>query len=201
MKSLRFRRNKCLTFWGFLFFFFSFFLLLLIEIFSHNARQLTFFSEHNCTYHSILLFFHFQHFVLKKKKKIKNVMNDHLQYMFLFLFPMFRFLCFRSLLFYSRWYWRASESSYRFRIVSHSNKHAGSDPEAFLLRPVMAVTARVQPKSGWTVYAGSDFPHPFQLRFFFSPPPKKSWLILCKTDPDLIWMAWSGFGETHLVRK
>ena len=25
--------------------------------------------------------------------------------------------------------------------------------------------------------------------------------MLCKTDPDPIWMAWSGFGQTHLVWK
>ena len=29
----------------------------------------------------------------------------------------------------------------------------------------MAITANVQPESGWIVYAGSDFPHSFQLRF------------------------------------
>ena len=44
-------------------------------------------------------------------------------------------------------------------------KHAGSDPEAVWLRPVMAITACVQPESGRIVYAGSDFPHPFLLRF------------------------------------
>ena len=42
-------------------------------------------------------------------------------------------------------------------------------PDPFLaavwLRPVMAITASVQPESGRIVYAGSDFPHPFQLRF------------------------------------
>ena len=45
------------------------------------------------------------------------------------------------------------------------SNHAGSDPEALWLRPVMAVTASVQPESGRTVYAGSNFPYPFQLRF------------------------------------
>ena len=45
------------------------------------------------------------------------------------------------------------------------SQHAGSDPEAFWLRPVMAVTASVQPELGRVVYAGSDFQHPFQLRF------------------------------------
>ena len=36
---------------------------------------------------------------------------------------------------------------------------------------------------------------------FSSVFPKKAWIILCKTDPDLIWMAWSGFGQMHLVWK
>ena len=49
--------------------------------------------------------------------------------------------------------------------MCHPSKHAGSDPEAFWLRPVMAVTASVQPVSGRIVYAVSDFRHPFQLRF------------------------------------
>ena len=46
------------------------------------------------------------------------------------------------------------------------SKHAGSDPEAFWSRPVMATTASVRPESGRIVYAGSDFPHPFQFRFY-----------------------------------
>jgi len=29
----------------------------------------------------------------------------------------------------------------------------------------MAITASVQPDSDWIVYAGSDFPHPFQFQF------------------------------------
>ena len=45
------------------------------------------------------------------------------------------------------------------------SKHARPDPEAFWLRPFMAITARVQHQYGQTVYAGSNFPHPFQLRF------------------------------------
>ena len=44
-------------------------------------------------------------------------------------------------------------------------KHAGSDPEAFWLRPVKAVTASVRSESGRIVSAGSDFPHPIQFRF------------------------------------
>ena len=46
------------------------------------------------------------------------------------------------------------------------------------------------------VYARSDIPHPFQFRF-----SKKAWIIWRKTDPDPILMAWSGFGQTHLVRE
>ena len=46
-----------------------------------------------------------------------------------------------------------------------ASKHAGSHPEAFWLRPVMAITASVQPESGRIVLAGSDFALPFQFRF------------------------------------
>ena len=46
------------------------------------------------------------------------------------------------------------------------SKDAGSDLEPFWLRPVIAVTASVQPESARIVYARSDFPHPFQFRFF-----------------------------------
>ena len=75
------------------------------------------------------------------------------------------------------------------------NKHARSNSEAFRfgqlwpLRPVMAITASVQPEL--------DFPHPVRFRIF----AKKARITLCKTDPDPIWMAWSGFGQTHLVQK
>ena len=31
--------------------------------------------------------------------------------------------------------------------------------------------------------------------------PQKAWIIVCKTDPDPIWMAWSGFEHMHLVLK
>ena len=50
-------------------------------------------------------------------------------------------------------------------MIKAPSKHAGSGPEAFWLRPVMAITASVQPESGRIIYAGSDFPHPFLLRF------------------------------------
>ena len=79
---------------------------------------------------------------------------------------------------------------------TNPSKHAGSDPEAFWVRPVMAITASMQPESGWIIYAGSDFNILFNSVF-----PKKAWAILHKTDPNLILTAWSGFGQTHLVWK
>ena len=36
---------------------------------------------------------------------------------------------------------------------------------------------------------------------FSSVFPKKAWAILCKTDPDPSWTAWSAFCQTHLVWK
>ena len=36
-------------------------------------------------------------------------------------------------------------------------------------------------------------PHPTSCIRFRSVFPKKAWIILHKTDPDPIWMAWSGF--------
>ena len=74
------------------------------------------------------------------------------------------------------------------------------DLEAFYLRPVMAITASVQPESSRIVYVGSDFPHPFQLRFSFVFP-KKAWIVLCQTDPNPICMALSWFGQRRLVWK
>ena len=48
--------------------------------------------------------------------------------------------------------------------------------------------------------AGSYVPDPTSRIRFSSVFPKKAWTILCKTDPDLIWLSWlSGFGQTHLV--
>ena len=37
--------------------------------------------------------------------------------------------------------------------------------------------------------------------WFSSIFPKKAWTILWKTDPDLIWRTWSGFGQTRLIQK
>ena len=85
-------------------------------------------------------------------------------------------------------------------LMSYS-EHAGPDSEAFFgygqLRPVMAITASVQPVSGRIVY----MPGPSSRIRFGSVFPKKALIVLCKTDPALTWMAWSGFGRTRLVRK
>ena len=76
------------------------------------------------------------------------------------------------------------------------SKHAGSDPEAFWLRPVVAVTASVHCQNR----AGSHMPDS-TYRIRFSSVFPKAWIILRKTDPDPMWMAWSGFDQTHLVWK
>ena len=34
---------------------------------------------------------------------------------------------------------------------------------------------------------------------FSSVFPKKAWIMLCKADAYPIWVAWSGFGQTHAV--
>ena len=57
-------------------------------------------------------------------------------------------------------------TQYNTAVRRKPSKHAGSYPEVFWLRPVMAITASVLPELGRIVHAGSDFPHPFQLRFF-----------------------------------
>ena len=79
----------------------------------------------------------------------------------------------------------------------HPSKHAGSDSEAFWLRPVMAITASVLPESGRIV----NMPDPTPRIRFSSVFPKKTWIILCKTDPDPMWMALPGLGRMHPVRK
>ena len=48
-------------------------------------------------------------------------------------------------------------------LESEPSKHTRSVLDAFWLRPVMAITASVQPESVRIMYAGSDFPHPIQL--------------------------------------
>ena len=44
-------------------------------------------------------------------------------------------------------------------------------------------------------------PDPTSCIRFGSVLPNKACIILCKTDPEPIWMACSGFGQTHLVWK
>ena len=84
-------------------------------------------------------------------------------------------------------------------VHSLPSKHAGSDPEAFWLRPVMAVTASVRTQNR----PGSDMPdstsHIHSVPFF--QRRLGSYCAIRKTDQDPIWMAWSGFGLTHLVWK
>ena len=78
------------------------------------------------------------------------------------------------------------------------SKHAGSYPEAFWLRPVMAITASVQPESARVVF----MPDPTSCIRFDSVFPKKTRITLRKTNADPIWMVWSGPGQTpYLVRK
>ena len=48
-------------------------------------------------------------------------------------------------------------------------------------------------------WAGSCMPDPTSRIRFSSVFLNNAWITLCKTDPDPIWMAWSGFGQTHLV--
>ena len=62
----------------------------------------------------------------------------------------------------------------------------------------MAITASVQPEFGPDSKIMQD---PTSHIRFSSVFPKKAWIRLCKTDPDLIWMAWSGFDQTHPVQK
>ena len=59
------------------------------------------------------------------------------------------------------------------------------------------VTASMQPGSGRIVY----LPDPTSSIRFSSVLQKKARVVLYKTDPDPIWMARSGFGQTHLFRN
>ena len=51
------------------------------------------------------------------------------------------------------------------------------------------------------IQTGSYMPDPTSCVCFGSVLSKKAWIILCKNGPDPIWMAWSGFCQTHLVQK
>ena len=61
----------------------------------------------------------------------------------------------------------------------------------------MAITASVQPELCQIIY----MPYPTSRIQFSSILPKKAPVILCNTRLDPMWMAWSGFGRKHLVRK
>ena len=82
---------------------------------------------------------------------------------------------------------RAMFSTLLFWWENIPSKHAASNPEVFWLQPVMAITTSMQPESGRIVYAGSNFPHPFQLRFF---QRKHSYC----TKPTRIWSWWPSQG-------
>ena len=75
------------------------------------------------------------------------------------------------------------------------SKHVGSDPEAFWLWSVMAITTSVQPESGWIVYVGSDFPHLIQFHF-----SKEGMDRVVQTDQDLIWCPRSDLVLADCVR-
>ena len=59
----------------------------------------------------------------------------------------------------------------------------------------MAIVANKQPELGRILYAGSNFPHPIQFC-----PSKEGPDHSVRNGLDLIWMAWSGFGQMHLVQ-
>ena len=61
-----------------------------------------------------------------------------------------------------------------------------------LLRPACS-----QNRTGSYVYLTDPTP---RIRFV-SVLPKKVRIALCKTGANPTWMAWSGFGQTYLVRK
>ena len=64
------------------------------------------------------------------------------------------------------------------------------DPEAIWLWPACG--------QNW---AWCYMPDPTSHIRFSSVFPKKALIILCKTDPDLIWMAQRGFGQTLVSRN
>ena len=63
-----------------------------------------------------------------------------------------------------------------------------------MLQPVMAIMASIQPESGQIAYTGSDFQY---VIWFHSPDH----VVQNPPRVDLIWMAWSRFGQMHLVQK
>ena len=89
------------------------------------------------------------------------------------------------------------------------SKHAGSDPEALGLWPVYGHYGQRAARFGPDSIIMPDLTSHICFSSIF---PKKAWIILCKTDPDPIWMAWPGFlakclwsgsklvSRTHLAR-
>ena len=72
--------------------------------------------------------------------------------------------------------------NYQHKSMNQPSQHAGSDPEVFWLWPVMAVLAQLAARISPDCIC--------QIRLLASiSVPKKAWIRLCKTDPDLIWMA------------
>ena len=77
------------------------------------------------------------------------------------------------------------------------SKHARSNSEVFWLQSVIAI---LQP--AWSQnWAGSYMLDTASCIWFSSVLPKKACVIVFKTSPDLIWMAWSSFGQMHMVQK
>ena len=81
--------------------------------------------------------------------------------------------------------------------MSHTN--------CLFTRPHTQKTCRIQSVSVYGHYgqrAARIGPESIcRIRLPVSVFPKKAWIILCKTDPDPIWMAWSGFSQTYLFQK
>ena len=73
------------------------------------------------------------------------------------------------------------------------HKRAHSDLEAFWLWPLQPAYSQ-----NWAGSYVLDLTSHIQ---YCSILPKKARLILCKTDPNPIWMAWSHFDQMHLVQK
>ena len=82
--------------------------------------------------------------------------------------------------------------------VCYLSKHAGSDPEALGLWPVYGHYGQRAARFGPDSIIMLDLTSHICFSSIF---PKKAWIILCKTDPDPIWMAWPGFGQMPLVWK
>ena len=74
------------------------------------------------------------------------------------------------------------------------SKHAGSNSEAFWSWPVIQHGAKIRPDCICRI----QLPASDSVLFFQTRPRSQ---LQCKTDLDPILMAWSRFGQTHLVQK